>query len=213
MSTARAFRHSPIFPATLIPSAVTSCTDKRGKPYTRLSATIQRPGKPDMTRVVMAFGEPNRKVAHLLHPGRPVELAIAFDGGSARIVGLPTAKPLAQLQVAFPSETVEEAVRELESVLSLLDIDTSLHEEIIQGMITGETDRPVADAEDDPMMVAMFERYGHILCPLLDAGVDLPQASRAVDLILDTDAAATLSVLRALREQAALRAFVLDQAA
>src|SRR3546814_3608018 len=75
MSQARARRFSPIFSATVIPDTVEPLVSATGEDYTRMSATLRRAGKPDMHRVVMAFGKPNRSVRHLLTPGQPVELA------------------------------------------------------------------------------------------------------------------------------------------
>src|SRR3546814_2610692 len=82
MSQARARRFSPIFSATVIPDTVEPLVSATGEDYTRMSATLRRAGKPDMHRVVMAFGKPNRSVRHLLTPGQPVELAIQLNGGS-----------------------------------------------------------------------------------------------------------------------------------
>src|SRR3546814_1405078 len=89
MSQARARRFSPIFSATVIPDTVEPLVSATGEDYTRMSATLRRAGKPDMHRVVMAFGKPNRSVRHLLTPGQPVELAIQLNGGSAKVIGLP----------------------------------------------------------------------------------------------------------------------------
>src|SRR3546814_2656360 len=79
MSQARARRFSPIFSATVIPDTVEPLVSATGEDYTRMSATLRRAGKPDMHRVVMAFGKPNRSVRHLLTPGQPVELAIQLN--------------------------------------------------------------------------------------------------------------------------------------
>src|SRR3546814_3407711 len=88
MSQARARRFSPIFSATVIPDTFEPLVSATGEDYPRMSATLRRAGKPDMHRVVMAFGKPNRSVRHLLTPGQPVELAIQLNGGPAKVIGL-----------------------------------------------------------------------------------------------------------------------------
>src|SRR3546814_4441141 len=83
-----------------------------------MSATLRRAGKPDMHRVVMAFGKPNRSVRHLLTPGQPVELAIQLNGGSAKVIGLPKDNTT-DVAAADPAERSEEHTSELQSLMRI----------------------------------------------------------------------------------------------
>src|SRR3546814_8746590 len=84
-----------------------------------MSATLRRAGKPDMHRVVMAFGKPNRSVRHLLTPGQPVELAIQLNGGSAKVIGLPKDNTT-DVAAADPAEQrSEEHTSELQSLMRI----------------------------------------------------------------------------------------------
>jgi hypothetical protein len=204
MSTARARRYSPIFDATITPESVEPLTTTQGKDYTRLSATISRQGKPDMKRVVMAFGKSNEAVRGLLIPGQPVELAIQLDGGSAKIIGLPRPK----LTIANDAPSLETVIVDLVAVLTHLDVDASLHEEILHAMLTGESEGPSDEGTDDEEVMTMFETRGHILFPLLDAGVDYGTAVRALNIILQLPAGQFLNDLRTLREQEGVRELV-----
>ena len=210
MTQARARRFSPIFSATVIPDSVEPLVSATGEDYTRMSATLRRAGKPDMHRVVMAFGKPNLDVRHLLTPGRPVELAIQLNGGSAKVIGLPKNDAPA-VAAATPAEAAMEGViAELSAALYLVDIDFTLHAEIIEEMITGESDRPAEEIDEDVTEIASLahEKVGHILFPLLNAGIDYQTACRAVDLILDLPAARYLNDMRQFREQTAVHALL-----
>src|SRR3546814_10517025 len=89
----------------------------------------------------MAFGKPNRSVRHLLTPGQPVELAIQLNGGSAKVIGLPKDNTT-DVAAADPAEqAMEGVIAELSAALYLVDIDFTLHAEIIEEMITGESER------------------------------------------------------------------------
>lgn len=206
MSAVRARRYSPIFTATVTPNDVQPLTTVTGKAYTRCTATISRPGKPVMTRSVLAFGKSNVAVRDLLVPGKPVELAIQLDGGSAKIIGLPRPKAVVANEVS-PMTELEAGIKEISTILTMVDIHPDLHEEIIQAMLTGEYEGPAEEADDDgdELRALVHQTQGHILFPLIDAGVDYRTACRAVDLIRDLAFSWFLDDLRTLREQAAAR--------
>lgn len=216
MNQARARRFSPIFSATVIPSKVEPLVSATGEDYTRMSATLRREGKPDIQRVVMAFGQSNLNVRHLLKPGQPVELAIQMNGGSAKVIGLPkiTAVIGAATAVdAAPDEAtaaLENVVAEIAAVLHLFDIDSTLQASIIEEMITGESEGPAEDVEEDVSEIAalVHEQEGHILFPLLNSGLDYRTACRAVDLIRDLPAAGYLDDARTFREQTSVHALL-----
>lgn len=210
MSNARARRYSPIFSATVIPDNVEPLMTTTGKDYTRMSATLRRDGKPDIKRTVMAFGQPNLDIRHLLNPGQPVQLAIQMNGGSAKVIGLPREiaieAPAAVDQIQLANEAqLEATIEEVGAILWLLDIDASLHDSIAHEMITGESERP---ADEDFEDLSNISSLVHILFPILNAGVDYRTACRAVDLILDLPAAAYLEDMRTFREQNSARALL-----
>ena len=65
-------------------------TDKGGNKYAYLAgATIAQGDKEPKTMTAMAFGKSHTEVAGLLRKGRPVDLAVQYDGGTVKIVGLP----------------------------------------------------------------------------------------------------------------------------
>src|SRR3546814_15430483 len=120
----------------------------------------------------MAFGKPNRSVRHLLTPGQPVELAIQLNGGSAKVIGLPKDNTT-DVAAADPAEqAMEGVIAELSAALYLVDIDFTLHAEIIEEMITGESERPAEEIDEDVTEIASLahEKVGHILFPLLHPG-------------------------------------------
>lgn len=84
-------RYTPTFVATVTPSSVATRTGKNGRYVLLKDAEIAHKGN-TMTRTVMAFGQSRDAVAKLLHKNRPVDLAVQFDGGTVRIVGLPNAE-------------------------------------------------------------------------------------------------------------------------
>lgn len=83
-------RFSPTFVATVTPSSVADRNGRNGR-YTLLKgATIAHKGE-TKTRTLLAFGQSRDLVANLLDEGIPVDLAVQYDGGVLRIVGLPNA--------------------------------------------------------------------------------------------------------------------------
>src|SRR3546814_6635796 len=100
-----------------------------------MSATLRRAGKPDMHRVVMAFGKPNRSVRHLLPPGQPVELAIQLNGGSAKLIGLPKDNTTDVAAADPADQAMEGVVPEVAAPLYLVGIELKIHAEIIAAMI------------------------------------------------------------------------------
>ncbi|AXK43853.1 hypothetical protein [Erythrobacter aureus] len=91
MTNARRF--SPIFVATVTPASIATGTAKNGNDYAKMQgATVQQDGKADKTMTVMAFGDQHAEVADHLIEGQPVDLAVQYDGGSLKVIGLPRAK-------------------------------------------------------------------------------------------------------------------------
>lgn len=81
----REFR--PIFNATITPKAIETLQTSKGDNYLKMTgATVEFKDK-SQERTVMAFGKSVADVEALLETGKPVELAVQFDGGSVRIVG------------------------------------------------------------------------------------------------------------------------------
>jgi hypothetical protein len=92
-TTSNARRFSPIFVATITPASVSTRTAKNGNKYALLQgATVAQGDKEPKQMTVMAFGKSRDEVASSLRKGRPVDLAVQYDGGSLKIVGLPRAE-------------------------------------------------------------------------------------------------------------------------
>ena len=90
--TTQTFKFSPIFTASVTPAAVETRTNAKGVKYAYLAgATVVRPNGKSETRTVMAFGAQRDAVAKLLRKGRPVDLAVQFDGAVVKVIGLPRA--------------------------------------------------------------------------------------------------------------------------
>src|SRR3546814_15672765 len=86
-------RFSPIFVATVTPATVSTRTDKNGNKYAHMAgATIAQEGKETKTMTTMAFGKSYAEVGKLLRKGRAVDLAVQFDGGPVKVIGLPRAE-------------------------------------------------------------------------------------------------------------------------
>jgi hypothetical protein len=86
-------RFSPIFRATVTPATVSTRTDKSGNNYAFMAgATIAQEGKEPKTMTTMAFGKSYEEVGKLLRKGRSVDLAVQFDGGTVKVIGLPREK-------------------------------------------------------------------------------------------------------------------------
>src|SRR3546814_5446898 len=81
----REFR--PIFNATITPQSIETLQTSKGDNYLKMTgATVAFKDK-SQERTVMAFGKSVADVEALLETGKPVELAVQFDGGSVRLVG------------------------------------------------------------------------------------------------------------------------------
>ena len=86
--TARKF--SPIFVATITPTSIETKQSKDGAAYLLCSgARFERPGQEPQTRTVMAFGQSANDVRDMLAAGKPVELAVQFNGGTVKVIGAP----------------------------------------------------------------------------------------------------------------------------
>jgi hypothetical protein len=78
----------PIFAATITPAGIEALTSVKGKGYIKMQgAQVSRNGGEPTTRTVMAFGKSADAVRDLLVEGKPVELAVQFDGGTVKIIG------------------------------------------------------------------------------------------------------------------------------
>lgn len=87
---------SPIFVATVTPAAIVTKTSAKGTDYALMQgATVQKGDAEPKSLTVMAFGKSHAEVANLLETGTPVELAVQYDGGSLKVIGLPREKPAA----------------------------------------------------------------------------------------------------------------------
>ena len=87
-NTARKF--SPIFVATITPASIENKVSAGGANYLLCAgARFERPGQDAQTRTVMAVGQSAHDVRQLLAVGKPVELAVQFDGGTVKVVGTP----------------------------------------------------------------------------------------------------------------------------
>lgn len=88
---------------------------------------------------------------------------------------------------------LERIISDVATVLGLYGIEQSLHETIIYEMLTGDHDQPAFEADpSDPILA----RYGHIMLPMIHAGVDYATAARVTDLLLDLPTAHLLHQCR-----------------
>ncbi|AXK43909.1 hypothetical protein [Erythrobacter aureus] len=220
MSNATARRFQPIFPALIVPETVEALRTAKGADYTRMTgAQVLRKGKAPITRTVMAFGRSHDAVKNLLVPGKPVELAVQHDGGSIKVIGLPRAKaeksdmPAASL-AAVTTADIATLSDEISSVLWLFNIDEVAAESIVAEMISGVSERPAEEEEFlfDNAHAEVLETYGHVMLPLLHAGLDEQDSARITDLILELPAYQVLEDICTLREQQSVHG-LLDQAA
>lgn len=194
MSNAR--RYAPVLIATVTPQSVETHAGAKG-PYTKMQgALVQRAGKEDMIRTIMAFGKPNETVAALLHAGTPVELALRHDGGTMKIVGLPRVK----------AATTQNPARVVIGILTDAGVDQDMAQSIYDAMVHGSDDRPTDDAIDlDP---DMLEEMGTIVLPIIDAGFAIDEAVGLAESILGSAAADHLEDAALLIRQNTARAFV-----
>lgn len=104
--TARKF--SPIFVATITPTSIETKTSAGGADYLICTgARFERPGQDPQTRTVMAFGQSAIDVRELMAAGKPVELAVQFDGGTIKAIGAPRERqktPDAKSEKAMPKQ-------------------------------------------------------------------------------------------------------------
>ena len=89
MSEAQNTPFRAIFTATVTPASIVSSKTKNDKPYlTMAGATVSHKGN-DRTRTVMAFGKSAEAIQDLRVEGQPIDLAVQYDGGTVRVIGLP----------------------------------------------------------------------------------------------------------------------------
>src|SRR3546814_17134690 len=112
--TARKF--SPIFVATITPESIEIKKSHDGADYLLCSgAKFERPGQEAQTRTVMAFGRSAADVHKLLTTGKPVELAVQFNGGTIKVIGTPrerqaaTSKPTTSAH-SMPNQLMQPCI-------------------------------------------------------------------------------------------------------
>lgn len=91
-NTAPARRFSPIFVATITPAAIDTREGKNGAYAFMQGSTVSQEGKEPKTMTVMAFGKSHTEVSELLVTGKPVDLAVQYDGGTLKVIGVPREK-------------------------------------------------------------------------------------------------------------------------
>jgi hypothetical protein len=90
MTQQAARKFSPIFVATITPASIEVKTSSKGDEYVLCAgAKFERNGHDAETRTVMAFGQSAQDVRQLLDEGKPVELAVQFNGGTIKAIGAP----------------------------------------------------------------------------------------------------------------------------
>lgn len=90
MTQQAARKFSPIFVATITPASIEVRTSAKGDEYVVCKgAEFTRNGQDVQTRTAMAFGQSASTVRDLLVEGKPVELAVQFDGGTVKMIGAP----------------------------------------------------------------------------------------------------------------------------
>lgn len=202
-----ASRKNGIFTATVVPDEITIHEGRSG-PYLRMrnAVVVTESGRKSTIRTVLAFGGTDSATARLLQPGRPVRLAVRFDGPTLKVVGLPGGDSGRALVASAPDhESISETVRTLYGVLAGSGVPEHDIPTIIAEMIGGTEGllpdgMPCGDEEGD--------RLEHLLLPLLAAGTTDDSAiamSRAID---GTVVGSRLRDLRTMREQASARALV-----
>jgi hypothetical protein len=211
MSTAR---RSRAFVATIVPETVEHLVGPKG-PYTLMrNAVVSREGKNDMIRTVMAFGSQNAQISHLIQEGRPIDLAIRFNGGTMRVVGLPHGDAAAaDLLVAHVPGTpyAETVVKTLYGILAARGVDDrDLAGSIIAQMLSGESDGPSDD--EMPFDPDIIEAHGHLLLPLVEAGIDHGECLEIAALIVGLPISGYLDDMALLRRQNVAREFLAEAA-
>lgn len=207
-STARRF--SPTFNAVIVPETIETRDGANG-PYTIMSqAVVVRDGKDDLIRTVMAFGKPHTEVSHLLAEGAPITLAVKFDGGSLRVIGLPNTVEAHEDALSAPhapgTPYVETAILTLYGVLISHGVDRDSAEAAIQSMldVSGDADADTAHGFDPDAL----EAAGHILIPLVNAGVGSEAAIAIAANIGRLPVGEYLQDLATLRTQNVARSFI-----
>lgn len=101
MTTPTARRFTPVFVATITAASVETKVSGTGSDYLICTdAEFVRANEEPQRRTVMAFGPAAEKVRSLLLPGKPVELAVQFDGGTIKALGAPRPKQKAAATAA-----------------------------------------------------------------------------------------------------------------
>ncbi|AXK43818.1 hypothetical protein [Erythrobacter aureus] len=83
-------KFQPIFTATVTPGSVSTRNGKNGK-YVVSQKSQFTTAKNDQPREItlMAFGKGFEAIQGKLRKGRAIDLAVQFDGGSLKVIGLP----------------------------------------------------------------------------------------------------------------------------
>lgn len=191
-------RSAAILIATVTPAEVETRKGANGAYTVMPGATVSREGKEDMVRTVMAFGKPNEAISTLLKSGVPVMLALRFDGGSMKVVGMPRTR---STLVSDPRDVVVE-------ILKKAGLDEDMATTTYQEMLSGCDDRP-SDPEID-LDPDMLEEIGHLLLPILSTGIDLMQALDITEELRTSSASDHLEDAGTLVRQNVARDFVTD---
>lgn len=81
----------PQITVTMTPNEITNGTTTEGRPFASCkSAKIERPGRSDCSRTVMAFGSTAPEIGSL-KPGVPVSVVVQHQGAVLRVIKLATA--------------------------------------------------------------------------------------------------------------------------
>lgn len=89
---AKAARRNRIFRAQITPTSIIESIAKNGKPYASMKAARVQTKKIDKPLTVVAFDKQLDEVRSTLAVGKTVELAVVYNGGSLKVIGLPLEK-------------------------------------------------------------------------------------------------------------------------
>jgi hypothetical protein len=92
MANTAARRFSPIFTASVTLGSVRTGTASNGNKYSVVQGSTVHGEKVRNNVTVMAFGKQRDEVAKVLRKGKTVDLAVQWDQGSLKVIGLPRAK-------------------------------------------------------------------------------------------------------------------------
>jgi hypothetical protein len=94
----RGFR--PIFNATITPASIETKQSAKGSDYILMQGATVETSKRSGQRTVMAFGKSAEAVRDLLVSGQAITLAVQYEGGTVRVIGLPREEAPAEAAAA-----------------------------------------------------------------------------------------------------------------